>query len=90
LKPKGALIALFFTHSRPDGPLCGTNLEELELLFDPYFDVHFLEKPNNSMAGCENDELLTHSVHFYFTFDQRNGLYGLLFGKLSGWNWSVR
>jgi methyl halide transferase len=62
LKPKGSLIALFFTHSRPDGPPYGTNLEELELLFDPYFDVQFLEKPKNSIAGRENDELLAHLI----------------------------
>ncbi len=62
LKPKGALIALFFIHSRPDGPPYGTNLEELELLFDPYFDVQFLEKPKNSILGRENDELLANLI----------------------------
>ena len=62
LKPKGALIALFFTHSRPDGPPFGINLEELECLFDPYFTVQFLEEPNNSIAGRENDELLAYLI----------------------------
>jgi methyl halide transferase len=62
LKPKGALIALFFTHSRPGGPPFGTNLEELERLFDPYFTVQSLEKPSNSTEGRENDELLAHLI----------------------------
>jgi methyl halide transferase len=62
LKPKGALIALFFAHSRPSGPPFGTNLEELERLFDPYFTVQSLEKPSNSIAGRENDELLAHLI----------------------------
>jgi len=54
LKLKGALIALFFTHSRPDGSPFGTNLEELELLFDPYSTVQFLEKPKQvvKMMSC--------------------------------------
>jgi hypothetical protein len=35
---------------------------QTERLFDPYFDVQFLEKPKNSITGRENDGLLAHLI----------------------------
>ena len=58
LKPGGELIALFWTHSRPDGPPFGTTLDELRQLFAPYFDTNSLRPVDNSVDSRRGEEYL--------------------------------
>jgi hypothetical protein len=62
IEPEGSLDCPFLHPFQTRWPPYDTNLEELEPLFDPSFDVQFLEKPKNSIAGRENDELLAHLI----------------------------
>jgi methyl halide transferase len=58
LKSTGELIALFWAHSRPDGPPFGTNEWEIRTLFSPVFDVSRLETVTNSIDSRKDEELL--------------------------------
>jgi SAM-dependent methyltransferase len=58
LKPTGEFIALFWAHSRPDGPPFGTNDREIKTLFSPVFDVSRLEPVTNSIDSRKGEELL--------------------------------
>jgi methyl halide transferase len=58
LKPQGQLIALFFTHNRPDGPPFGTNPAEIRGYFQPDFEFLSLEPVLNSVASRQGEEHL--------------------------------
>lgn len=61
LKPQGALLALFFTHSRPGGPPFGSTAAELHQLFTPHFHIHRLEPNIHAIASRQGEE---HVAHF--------------------------
>ncbi len=58
LKPRGELLALFFTHGRPGGPPYGTSPEEICRLFEPYFVVETLAPAAHSMPSRRGEEHL--------------------------------
>jgi methyl halide transferase len=58
LKPTGELIALFWAHSRPDGPPFGTNEGEIRTLFSPAFNISSLELVADSIDSRKEEELL--------------------------------
>ena len=56
LKPKGMLLGIFFTHSRPGGPPFGSTPEEIRHYFQPSFQVLSLEPVNNSIPRRQGEE----------------------------------
>jgi SAM-dependent methyltransferase len=58
LKPRGELLAVFFTHNRPGGPPYGSNPQQLRALFEPYFVVKTLEPVMNSVPSRRGEEHL--------------------------------
>ena len=58
LKPNGELIAIFFAHSRPDGPPFGSTLEEIQDLFSPVFDTSDIALAHNSIASRQGEEYI--------------------------------
>lgn len=58
LKPRGELLALFFTHDRPGGPPYGSSPEEIRGLFEPYFVVESLVLAASSVPSRRGEEHL--------------------------------
>lgn len=59
LKPGGKLIALWWTHDRPNGPPFGIAKDEMHSLIGEYFTIEIAYVPNNSAPGRTGNELLT-------------------------------
>jgi methyl halide transferase len=57
LRPGGALIGLFWAHSRPDGPPFGTTPDDIQQLFAA-FDPVLFEQPSNSVDSRQGEEYL--------------------------------
>jgi len=58
LRPNGQLIALFYTHSRLDGPPFGVKPQAILDGFSPYFDVILFEAAKDSIARRQGEEHL--------------------------------
>jgi SAM-dependent methyltransferase len=58
LKPKGKLVAIFFTHQRPGGPPYGTTKAEIESLFAQKFKIMQFKPITNSIARRKGEEHL--------------------------------
>jgi len=58
LRPNGQLIALFFTHSRLDGPPFGVKPQEILDSFLPYFDIILFKAAKDSIASRKGEEHL--------------------------------
>ncbi len=56
LQPQGALIGLFFTHSRPGGPPFGTTTEQIRKIFGAAFDLVHLEPVVGSIPERQGEE----------------------------------
>lgn len=56
LKPGGQLIAIFFTHDRPDGPPYGTTPGEIRQRFGAHFTVTTLEPVTVSVPNRQGEE----------------------------------
>jgi len=56
LKPKGEIIAIFFTHQRPGGPPHGIQPPEIRELFSPQFEILQLEPVHNSVPSRQGEE----------------------------------
>ena len=56
LRPRGELIALFFTHTRPGGPPFGTTPAEISRYFEADFEILFLEPVSNSVPSRQGEE----------------------------------
>lgn len=56
LRPKGELIAIFFTHNRPGGPPFGSTPPEIRQYFEADFEILFLEPVSNSIASRQGEE----------------------------------
>jgi methyl halide transferase len=61
LRPKGELIAVFFTHNRPGGPPFGTTPAEIQQYFEADFELLCLEPILNSVPSRQGEE---HFAHF--------------------------
>lgn len=61
LQPQGELIAIFFTHSRPDGPPFGVTPEEIKQYFETDFEILNLQPITNSVPARQGEE---HFGHF--------------------------
>jgi len=61
LQPRGELIAIFFTHSRPGGPPFGVSPEEIKQYFATDFEILKLEPITNSVPARQGEE---HFGHF--------------------------
>ncbi|PPS39844.1 methyltransferase domain-containing protein [Chroococcidiopsis sp. TS-821] len=61
LQPRGELIAIFFTHSRPGGPPFGVSPEEIEQYFEADFEILKLQPIANSVPARQGEE---HFGHF--------------------------
>jgi SAM-dependent methyltransferase len=62
LQPEGELIALFWAHQRQGGPPYGSNVKELQQLFEKQFDIISFEKSNNSVSSRQNEEYLVRMI----------------------------
>jgi SAM-dependent methyltransferase len=60
LRPRGELIGLFFTHSRPGGPPFGVTKQEIRQFFHPRFQEIALEITPNSVSSRQGEEHLGH------------------------------
>jgi SAM-dependent methyltransferase len=58
LKPQGVFLGLFWAFVDPDGPPWPSHEDELKSLFDPYFQIETLSRPQNSIQSRLNQELL--------------------------------
>ena len=58
LRPQGALIGLFFTHDRPDGPPFGSKPTEIRQSFAPHFEILSLLPVSNSIPERQGEEHL--------------------------------
>ncbi|QLE56204.1 methyltransferase domain-containing protein [Nostoc sp. TCL26-01] len=58
LRPNGQLIALFFTHSRLDGPPFGVKPQAILDSFSPYFDIILFQAAKDSITGRKGEEHL--------------------------------
>lgn len=56
LRPKGELIALFFTHNRPGGPPFGSTPTEIVQYFEADFEILSLEPVANSVPSRQGEE----------------------------------
>ena len=56
LRPKGELIALFFTHNRPGGPPFGSTPAEIVQYFEADFEILSLESVANSVPSRQGEE----------------------------------
>ena len=56
LRPKGELIALFFTHTRPGGPPFASTPAEIYQYFEADFEILFLEPVPNSVPSRQGEE----------------------------------
>lgn len=56
LRPKGELIALFFTHNRPGGPPFGSTPTEIVQYFEADFEIFSLESVANSVPSRQGEE----------------------------------
>lgn len=56
LKPKGELIAIFFTHNREGGPPYGIQPSEIRALFTPQFEILQLDPVKNSVPSRQGEE----------------------------------
>jgi len=56
LRPKGELIALFFTHNRPGGPPFGSTPAEIVQYFEADFEILSLEPVANSVPSRQGEE----------------------------------
>ncbi len=56
LRPKGELIALFFTHNRPGGPPFGSTPTEIVQYFEADFEILSLESVANSVPSRQGEE----------------------------------
>lgn len=54
----GQLIALFYTHSKPDGPPFGVKPQAILTEFMPYFDITSFQPAKNSIARRQGEEHL--------------------------------
>jgi len=61
LQPRGELIAIFFTHSRPGGPPFGVSPEEIKQYFATDFEILNLQPITNSVPARQGEE---HFGHF--------------------------
>jgi SAM-dependent methyltransferase len=60
LQPRGELIAIFFTHSRPGGPPFGVSPEEIKQYFETDFEILSLQPITNSVPARQGEEHLGH------------------------------
>lgn len=58
LRPKGKLIALFYTHKRPDGPPFGVKPQEVLDYFAADFETILFQQAQDSIARRQGDEHL--------------------------------
>lgn len=58
LKPQGELIAIFFTHNRPDGPPFGSTVSEIQELFAADFHTTNIVPIHNSIEHRQGEEHL--------------------------------
>lgn len=58
LQPQGQLIALFFTHSRHNGPPFGSNPQQILDYFEPNFDCLMFKLAHDSIAQRQGEEHL--------------------------------
>jgi SAM-dependent methyltransferase len=56
LRPKGELIALFFTHNRSGGPPFGSTPTEIVQYFEADFEILSLESVANSVPSRQGEE----------------------------------
>ncbi len=56
LRPKGELIALFFTHNRSGGPPFGSTPAEIVQYFEADFEILSLESVANSVPSRQGEE----------------------------------
>ncbi|WP_204102053.1 MULTISPECIES: methyltransferase domain-containing protein [Spirulina sp. CCY15215] len=56
LKPKGILLGIFFTHSRPGGPPFGSTPEEICSYFESAFEILSLDPLENSHPKRQGEE----------------------------------
>ena len=62
LKPGGALLGVFFTHTRPGGPPYGSTAEGIEALFHHHFAIHTLMPAGRSVSARQGDEHVGHFI----------------------------
>jgi methyl halide transferase len=58
LRPNGQLIALFYTHNKPDGPPFGVKPKAILAEFTPYFEISSFQPAKDSIARRQGEEHL--------------------------------
>jgi methyl halide transferase len=58
LRPNGQLIALFYTHNKPDGPPFGVKPQAILAEFTPYFEISSFQLAKDSIARRQGEEHL--------------------------------
>jgi methyl halide transferase len=58
LRPNGQLIALFYTHNKPDGPPFGVKPQAILAEFTPYFEISLFQLAKDSIARRRGEEHL--------------------------------
>ncbi|MFN6500984.1 MAG: methyltransferase domain-containing protein [Nostoc sp. DedQUE01] len=58
LRPNGQLIAIFYTHSRLDGPPFGVKPQAILDSFSPYFDIILFKAAKDSIVNRKGEEHL--------------------------------
>jgi methyl halide transferase len=58
LRPNGQLIALFYTHNRPEGPPFGVKPQDILNYFTPDFEVISFQPAKDSIARRQGEEHL--------------------------------
>lgn len=60
LKPSGALLGIFFTHTRPGGPPYGSTPQDIEQLFRDRFEIQTLVPVACSIPARQGEEHVGH------------------------------
>jgi methyl halide transferase len=58
LRPHGQLIALFYTHQKPDGPPFGVKPQAILADFAPHFNIVYFQPAKDSIARRQGEEHL--------------------------------
>jgi methyl halide transferase len=58
LRPNGQLIALFYTHNKPDAPPFGVKPQAILAEFTPYFEIGSFQLAKDSIARRQGEEHL--------------------------------